>query len=110
MLLGPQYSWRKGEHSKTNLFNPDFFLKVGSHILVIEIKEDGEIFDPSDENKAKFKAARQHFETLNGMQDDRMCHVHFLTPHDYDTFFSFLREAKHRFVSALDAALAENGV
>ena len=63
-----EYSWRKGEHVKRPTFNPDFFVKVGEHTWVIEIKDDSEVTDPTDENKGKYKAARQHFDTLNGSQ------------------------------------------
>jgi len=34
-----EYAWRKGEHPKRGFFNPDFFIKVDSHVLVVEIKE-----------------------------------------------------------------------
>lgn len=61
-----EYAWRKGEHPKRGKFNPDFFLKVGKIIAVIEIKGDEEIGEVSDENKAKFKAAKNHFDILNG--------------------------------------------
>jgi type III restriction enzyme len=104
-----EYAWRKGEHPKRGFFNPDFFIKVGSHIVVVEIKGDEELVEPSDENKGKFKAARQHFETLNTQQSECVYHFHFLTPTDYDTFFQFLRDGNYTFVSRLDAALGENG-
>jgi len=54
--------WRKGEHPTQSNFNPDFFLKSGDNIIVIEIKVDA---DDSDENKAKYYSAKKHFETLN---------------------------------------------
>ena len=47
-----EYSWRKGEHPTQGNFNPDFFLKLGENIVVIEIKADN---DDSDENKAKYR-------------------------------------------------------
>jgi len=104
-----EYAWRKGEHPKRGFFNPDFFLKTGNHILVLEIKEDKELQEPSDENKAKYKAARQHFKLLNEQQDGCQYHFNFLTPRDYDKFFKFLRDKVYDFVSELDAMLAENG-
>lgn len=104
-----EYAWRKGEHPKRGFFNPDFFIKKGNHIVVIEIKGDEEIGEPSDENKGKYRYARQHFETLNQQQDECCYFFHFLTPRDYDTFFKFLREDNYEsFVSSLDAALGEN--
>ncbi len=102
------YSWRKGEHSKRSSFNPDFFIKIDNHILVVEIKGDEEIAEPSDENKAKFKAATQHFKTLNEQQKECAYHFHILTPSNYDTFFSFLRDKNFSFVSKIDAE-PENG-
>lgn len=105
-----EYAWRKGEHSKRGYFNPDFFIKKGNDILVVEIKDDEEIEDPSDENKAKYRYARQHFETLNEQQSECRYFFHFLSPRDYDVFFQFLRDGNYEsFVSALDVALGENG-
>lgn len=105
-----EYAWRKGEHPTRGYFNPDFFIKKGNDILVIEIKGDEEIDDPSDENKGKYRYAHQHFETLNQQQSGCRYNFHFLTPRDYDTFFKFIREGNcETFVSALDAALGENG-
>ncbi len=105
-----EYAWRKGEHPKRGYFNPDFFIRKGSDILVIEIKGDEEISEPSDENKGKYRYGLQHFETLNQQQNESRYFFHFLTPRDYDTFFKFLRENNYdSFVSSLDAALGENG-
>jgi len=105
-----EYAWRKGEHPKRGFFNPDFFIKKGDHILVIEIKGDEEIQDPSPENKGKYRYARQHFDILNQQQSECTYFFHFLTPRDYDAFFQFLRDGKYdTFVSALDAVLGENG-
>jgi type III restriction enzyme len=84
--------------------------KIGNHILVVEIKGNEELQEPAIENKAKYKAARQHFETLNAQQQECVYHFHFLTPSDYDGFFRFLRDSNFDYVSKLDAALAENGV
>jgi len=105
-----EYAWRKGEHPKRGFFNPDFFIKKGNHILVIEIKGDEEIAEPSPENKGKYRYARQHFEELNQQQGECTYLFNFLTPRDYDTFFKFLREGNYEaFVSNLDAALEGNG-
>lgn len=100
-----EYSWRKGEHPKQNFFNPDFFIKKDSQILVVEIKGDEELNDPSDENKGKFKFACQHFETLNAQQSECTYHFHFLTPVDYELFFQRLRDENYKFRSKLDLAL-----
>lgn len=104
------YGYQKGTHPKRGSFNPDFFIKKGKHILVIEIKGDEEVNEPSDENKAKYKAARQHFEMLNSQQGDTTYHFHFLSPQDYDKFFKFLRDSNFDFASKLDWVLAQNGI
>ena len=103
-----EYAWRKGEHPKRGFFNPDFFIKVGKHILVVEIKDDSELTDPSDENRGKYKAAREHFDLLNSQQNESIYDFHFMTPKDYDKFFKLLRDAIYNFVSQLDAVLGEN--
>jgi len=103
-----EYSWRKGEHPKRASFNPDFFLWQGKHVWVIEIKDDEQVREPSEENKAKYKAARRHFETINAQQSDAIYHFHFLAPVDYARFFTFLQKENYDFVSALDVALGES--
>jgi len=105
-----EYSWKKGEHPKRGSFNPDFFIKKGNNILVVEIKGDEEIREPSDENKAKYKAAVAHFKTLNEQQNQLKYYFNFLTPEDYDYFFDQLRKGNFSFSSKLDAELAINGV
>lgn len=104
-----EYSWKKGEHPKRGRFNPDFFLKINDSILVIEIKGDEEINEPSDENKAKYKAAKNHFRTLNEQQDKLKYYFNFLTPEDYDYYFDQLRKGNFSFSSKLDAELDKNG-
>ncbi|MCR4439900.1 MAG: hypothetical protein QHJ34_11080 [bacterium] len=75
----------------------------------MEIKGDEEIDGPSDENKGKYRYARQHFETLNQQQGECRYSFHFLRLRDYDAFFQFLREGNYgSFVSGLDAALGYN--
>ncbi len=105
-----EYSWKKGEHPKRGRFNPDFFIKIGKNILVIEIKGEEEIREPLDENKAKYKAAKNHFKTLNELQDKLKYYFNFLTPEDYDYYFDHLRNGNFNFSSILDAELERNGV
>jgi type III restriction enzyme len=104
-----EYSWKKGEHPKRGRFNPDFFIKIGNSILVVEIKGDEEISEPSDENKAKYKAAKNHFKILNEQQDKLKYYFNFLTPGDYDYYFDHLRNGNFNFSSKLDAELEKNG-
>jgi type III restriction enzyme len=86
-----EYSWRKGEHPTQGSFNPDFFLKVGENIVVVEIKSDG---DDSEENKAKYRWAKKHFKDLNdelkktGIRQKYFSH--FLSPQSYSEFTEYL--------------------
>src|SRR3989338_4107565 len=85
-----EYSWRKGEHPTQGNFNPDFFLKFGENIVVIEVKADD---DDSDENKAKYRWAKQHFETLNEeLKKNKIKQryfFHFLSPNSYAEFIEY---------------------
>ena len=42
-----EYAWKKGNKPKRGEFSPDFFIKQGDQIFVVEIKDDEEIADPS---------------------------------------------------------------
>ena len=100
-----EYSWRKGEHPKQGSFNPDFFIKIGRDILVVEIKAD---IDISIENKAKLKYASQHFNRLNKLQSEYRYYFKFLSPSSYDLFFQELREGKYKtFKSKIEAEIEE---
>jgi len=103
-----EYAWRKGEHPKRGKFNPDFFLKMGKKIIVVEIKGDEEILQPSEENIAKYKAAKNHFEIVNQNQNQSEYSFNFLTPKDYELYFNELSKSKRKaflFTSTLDAIL-----
>jgi len=108
-----EYAWRKGEHPKRGKFNPDFFLKIGKKILVVEIKGDEEFSRPSAENKAKYKAAKGHFEVVNENQSQLTYNFNFLTPQDYELYFEQLRKCKgekFHFTSNVDAELEKNRI
>lgn len=83
---------RKYYHDK---FNPDFFLKLNkndvTYYIVVEIKDDG---DNSEENKAKYKYAVEHFEELNKrvVSNAEKYIFHFLSPNGYEVFFNHLRD------------------
>ena len=106
-----EYSWRKGEHPTQSNFNPDFFLKIGNNIVVVEIKSDG---DDSDENKAKYKWAKEHFKDLNrelkkeGIKQKYF--FHFLSPESYAEFAEYLTDGrlfKKEFESTLEELLGK---
>lgn len=90
-----EYSWRKGEHPTQGSFNPDFFLKINGNIIVVEIKSDG---DDSEENKAKYRWAKKHFEDLNeelkksGIKQTYF--FHFLSPNSYAEFVEYLIDGR----------------
>jgi type III restriction enzyme len=100
-----EYSWRKGEHPQQGGFNPDFFIKIGNDILVIEIKQDGDL---SAENKAKLRYAKEHFNRLDTLQSKQRYYFKFLSPESYDLLFQRLREGKYQdFTARLEAGLDE---
>ncbi len=108
-----EYAWKKGEHPKRSEFSPDFFIKQGGTILVVEIKDDAEIADPSIENQKKYEYANAHFEQLNKwLMDesiDAYYQINFLTLKDYNKYFIKLREGSAKgFRSELDIALCQN--
>lgn len=106
-FYGVEYSWRKGEHPKQGSFNPDFFIKIGRDILVVEIKMDTDI---SNENRAKLRYAREHFKRVNKLQSEHKYYFKFLSPSSYDLFFQDLRVGKCKtFKSKLEAELDEPG-
>jgi type III restriction enzyme len=97
------YSYRKGTHQKWANFNPDFFIKKGKDIIVIEIKSDEDI---SDVNKAKLKYARRHFEELNKINKSQHYTFKFLSKQDFSRFFETLEDGTYRdYVSNLEAEL-----
>lgn len=105
-----EYAWKKGEHPKRGEFSPDFFIRKGDTIYIIEIKDDSEIADPSIENQKKFEYAQAHFERLNQWLADAGIPTHYqhnwLSPKSYNPFFQLLREGKAKgFRSELDVTL-----
>ncbi len=105
-----EYAWKKGEHPKRGEFSPDFFIKKGGMIFVVEIKGDEEVADPSPENIKKNEYALAHFERLNEWLAREKHSVryqfNFLTPKDYNRFFQQIRNNDLKgFRSELDVAL-----
>lgn len=111
-----EYAWKKGEHPKRGEFNPDFFLKQGDRIFVVEIKGDEEIDDPSPENVKKYEYATQHFRLLNQWLEREGLPTRYqfnmVSPKSYTTLFQTLRDGSLvGFRSELDVAMvkAANG-
>lgn len=107
-----EYAWKKGEHPKRGEFSPDFFIKKGNTVYVVEVKEDAEIADPSPENQKKFEYARDHFARLNEwLNRDGVAvgyQLNFLTPKDFNKFFIKLRKDEAKgFRSELDVVLGQ---
>lgn len=109
-----EYAWKKVEHPKRGEFSPDFFIKKGKTVYVVEVKEDAEIADPSPENQKKFEYARDHFVRLNDwLKRDGIAveyQLNFLTPKDFNKFFIKLRKDEAKgFRSELDVVLGQVG-
>jgi len=98
-----EYSWRKGEHPQNGKFNPDFFIKIGKNILIVETKTDA---DTKDENRGKVEYAKKHVLKLNKIQDKQKYYFWMISPRDYDNFFKKLRGGKFNdFISTLELDL-----
>jgi type III restriction enzyme len=107
------YAWKKGEHPKRGKFNPDFFIKAGNTILVVEIKGNEELSDPSEENRKKNEYAVAHFRRLNNELEKTgnpfRYKFNFLTPTNYGAYFQYLRDGRIvDYVSELDVKLVED--
>ena len=94
---------RGGGHQKEATFNPDFFIKIGNDILVVEIKGDEDI---TEVNKGKLKYAKKHFQEINKKQKKFRYYFKFLSPEDYTSFFDSIKNGTYRdYVSNLEAEL-----
>lgn len=105
------YFWKKRNTPKRGKFNPDFFIKMHNLILIVEIKDDEEINDPSPENKKKNDYALAHFKRINTYLQKKNTGLsykfNFLTPSNFNGYFQSIRDGKVAdFRSALDVELA----
>jgi len=105
-----EYAWKKAAHPKRGEFNPDFFIKKGNMIFVVETKGDEEIKEPSPENGKKHEYAFAHFQRLNKWLEKEKLptryQFNFLSPKNYNAFFQKLRDGDlEDFRSELDVAL-----
>ncbi|MBP9919064.1 MAG: DEAD/DEAH box helicase family protein [Dermatophilaceae bacterium] len=109
-----EYNWKKGTNPKKGRFSPDFFLKCGRMILVVEIKDEEELSEPSVETTKKYEFSVAHFERLNSELAakgiDVEYKVTFLTERNFSSFFQELREHRvARFRSEMDVRLTAGG-
>lgn len=95
------YSYKPETKARTHVrqdnFNPDFFLKKGDHILVVEIKKDG---DDNNRNRAKMRDGSRHFSELNAALESQgkseRYWFKFLSPEDYALFFQALKDEQYQ--------------
>lgn len=105
-----EYAWKKRNTPKRGEFSPDFFIKQGEQIFVIEVKGDEEIADPSGDNIKKHEYSMDHFERLNNWLEKAKIPTRYqfnmISPKSYNAFFQKLRDGEVvGFRSELDVAM-----
>jgi type III restriction enzyme len=106
-----EYAWKKGNKPKRGEFSPDFFIKQGGHVFVVEVKDDEEISDPAADNVKKHEYATEHFKRLNDWLEKEKIPTRYqfnmISPKSYNIFFQKLRGGGLAgFRSELDVAVA----
>jgi type III restriction enzyme len=109
-----EYAWKKGNKPKRGEFSPDFFIKQGDRIFVVEVKGDEEIADSSADNAKKHEYARAHFTRLNGWLEKAKIKTRYqfnmISPKNFNAFFQKLRGGDAvGFRSDLDVAMTKAG-
>jgi type III restriction enzyme len=109
-----EYAWKKGNKPKRGEFSPDFFIKQGDIVFVVEVKGDEEIRDPGADNIKKHEYATEHFKQLNQwLEKDRIptrYQFNMISPKGFNVFFQKFREGGLvGFRSELDVAVASVG-
>jgi type III restriction enzyme len=107
-----EYAWKKGNKPKRGEFSPDFFIKQGEHVFVVEVKGDEEIGDASPENVKKHEYASEHFKRLNAWLAKEKIQSRYqfnmVSPKSYNVFFQKLRSGGLvDFRSELDVAMSK---
>lgn len=107
-----EYAWKKGNTPKRGEFSPDFFIKQGDQIFVVEVKGDEEIADPSADNIKKHEYATDHFKRLNQWLEKAKISTRYqfnmISPKSYNVFFQKLRDGGViGFRSDLDVAMTK---
>jgi type III restriction enzyme len=97
------YIHKPGTHSIQKDFNPDFLIKKGKRIIVVEIKSED---DSTVKNKDKLEGAITYFNKLNEKLNEKLIFkFHFLDPRDYKQFFENVIKKTLAFKSKLHADL-----
>lgn len=109
-----EYAWKKGNKPKRGEFSPDFFIKQGEWVFVVEVKGDEEISDPAADNVKKHEYATEHFKRLNDWLEKEKISTRYefnmISPKSYNIFFQKLRDGGLAgFRSELDVAVARAG-
>jgi type III restriction enzyme len=107
-----EYAWKKGNKPKRGEFSPDFFIKQGDQIFVVEVKGDDEIAEPSADNIKKHEYALTHFKVLNEWLEKAKKSTRYqfnmISPKDFNAFFQKLRAGDALgFRSELDVAMTK---
>ncbi len=109
-----EYAWKKGNKPKRGEFSPDFFIKQGESVFVVEVKGDEEISDPAADNIKKHEYATEHFKRLNDWLEREKIPTRYqfnmISPKSYNVFFQKLRNGGLAgFRSELDVGVAGAG-
>jgi len=107
-----EYAWKKGNTAKRGQFSPDFFIKQGDQIFVVEVKGEEEVADPSADNVKKHEYATNHFNRLNQWLEKAKIPTRYqfnmISPKSFSVFFQQLRDgAAVGFRSDLDVAMTK---
>lgn len=107
-----EYAWKKGNTAKRGEFSPDFFIKQGDQIFVVEVKGDEELSEPSADNVKKHEYASNHFRLLNKWLAKasvaEQYQFNMISPKSFNVFFQKLRDGGLvNFRSDLDVAMAK---
>lgn len=107
-----EYAWKKGNKPKRGEFSPDFFIKQGDRIFVVEVKGDEEIPEPSADNVKKHEYATDHFKRLNQWLEKVKIPTRYqfnmISQKSFNVFFQKLRDGGVvGFRSDLDVAMTK---
>jgi type III restriction enzyme len=107
-----EYAWKKGTTPKRGEFSPDFFIKKGDQVFVVEVKGNEETADPAADNIKKHEYASEHFKQLNlWLKNEKIptrYQFNVISPKSYNVFFQKLRDGElGSFRSELDVAMSK---